>query len=201
MFRREKMSDEKVEFLYNSIEDIRDTIRAIDVKLSFFLAVILAPLAAAPDILETIINLKNEYIFMSLIGLTIFFWIITISLIFSTLSSIGNPASKVFIDERTLEKSIQPKGYFYSANLYFAKFNWRNSIFRDPKIKSAIKLEAHTNQIKKLPSVVDELIFEQVKLCYIRDLKSFRQRYVISLVQLCGTLAFITTVYFIYYTK
>ena len=183
------MSD-KIEFLYKALDDIQGTIRAIDVKISFILAIVLAPLAVSPTIIDSIIILKGDCWFVVPLILSLILWGTALYLCLKALSSVGNPADKVFFGN--LHK---PSGLFFSGYLFAGTFNWKSLILNS----SGLSKETFEKQLGHYSSidVEKELVFEQMKLCYIREIKMYRQFWIFRVVTVWGTLSLITLSRFI----
>ncbi|MFP6791540.1 MAG: hypothetical protein VB954_16335 [Thalassolituus sp.] len=159
------MSNQKLEFLYQSIADTQATIRAIDVKIGFLFIVAFIPLAGLEKIISTFQILRDvSIIYLIVMLLTSFIWIVSIYALFKSLSSISNPAKHI-------EGNI-PAGMFYSGSIY--SFKKIDNFFNFP-IMSNDTIEDFK---RKLPNdenaIVEELIFEKMKLSYIRDVKIMR---------------------------
>ena len=104
-------------FLYESISDIRSTIRAIDVKVSFILVILFIPFAKINAINETINSLFQSKTscfstFITVFLILVFFacWGIAVLAALRTIISIDNPASH--IDGKLQESTFYPAFLF-----------------------------------------------------------------------------------------
>jgi hypothetical protein len=168
------MSKEMTEYLYASIADIQGTIRAIDIKLIGLLAILILPLSIVGKVslyVKQAIITNNVFIlWLSVILAASFFltWLISITISIIGLSSTENP-----IDFLTDSKC--PTGTFFNGGLF--KFYLLDLFQVSPKRKSFTKLD---DQFQKLPITTEqvntELLFEQHKLIFIRDIKIYRQK-------------------------
>lgn len=183
-------STDKIEFLYKALDDSQGTIRAIDIKISFILAIALAPLAVSPAIIDSIIIMKNDGWFIFLLSLSILAWGISLYLCLKALSSVGNPATKV-----NFENLHKPSGLLFSGRLYSGTFSWV-SLLKNSSEKSKETFEQQVKNYSTL-NVEDELVFEQMKLCYIREIKMYRQTWIFRIVPMWGILSLSSLLRFI----
>lgn len=166
--KKEKMKKEKkMEFLLASISDIQSTIRAFDNKIIAIMVVIILPLSQLKLLISIYSHMIYDYPFIGILTLSVFIITWLLSLIFSILCilSIDNPANKI-------ENDCNAKGIFYGAGLF--KINYQNLIFR----KKLISTKSISNYSKdfKFSEIKKELVYEQMKLAFIRDIKSKRQK-------------------------
>ena len=168
------MNEQKVNFQYNSLIDIQNTIRSIDIKISFLLLIILFPLSNLESFIKTMINLYPTNLCYKILYFCYFFlfslsWVLSFICSIKSLVAIDNPTNHI-IDNKKY------KGLFYIPNLY--SINFFDSIMNRDSIKSLSSIE---NENKKLPEdfseLSKELTFEQMKLAYIRDIKIIRQKW------------------------
>jgi hypothetical protein len=168
----------KIEFLKSSIADSQGTIRAIDTKLQVMFGFLLLPIPLLGTILtyineliaipsKHIVTFLNYPFAISLIISFIVTWTGSLLIVFAGLNSIGNPFNHV-------ENDTKANGSFYLGNLFKIKFY--HALFRF-NLKS---LKKSSEVIAVLPAtetqIINELIFEQMKVAFIRDLKMFRQK-------------------------
>lgn len=160
--------NQKIGFLYKSIEDTQSTIRAVDIKASFMFVVVFLPITALKNILTVgngLITISHNYWWI--ITPTIVLWTISLYFLFKTIVSISNPAEKI--------DGEKPNGLFYGASLFsLSKIDY---FFNFP-----IKSKKHiSDYVKIMPTneeeLVRELIFEKMKLIYIRDIKIHRSNF------------------------
>ena len=162
---------EKEKFITNSIIDIQNTIRTIDLKIFGTITFFLIPITEFEEISLSIKCILNEEIYWlnTIILFSFMFWVFGILISFMGLFSINNPAKQVLNRD-----NLNLKGIYYSANNF--KINIFNSFFTN-KIKSTIDISEIIDSYKqKELDFENELIYEKVKLTYIRDLKIIRQR-------------------------
>ena len=154
--------DQKLNFLYGSISDIQSTIRAVDVKAGFLFVVIFIPVGSLSDIVvvfKSMSMLSQSFLALSLLVAAL--WVLSVYVLFKTVVAISNPADHV--------KGTVPHGSFYGADQYSLKSI--DYLFNFP-IKSNFSL---SEEVAKLPGtenkLVEELVFEKMKIIYIRDIK------------------------------
>ncbi|WP_319231936.1 hypothetical protein [Draconibacterium orientale] len=159
--------EKQIEFLLASINDIQSTIRAFDNKIIAIIVVIILPLSQLKLLISIYSHLIIDYLFIGILTLSVFVITWLLSLIFSILCilSIENPASKIVND-------CNAKGIFYGAGLF--KINYRYLLFRK-KLVSTKSISDYSKDFK-LKEIKKELVYEQMKLTFIRDVKSKRQK-------------------------
>ncbi|MCU0645014.1 MAG: hypothetical protein MUC94_12230, partial [bacterium] len=150
------------QFLLSSIQDIQNTIRAIDAKIFAFFVILIIPLTKLSTIISTIMIVaqnKSWYILFWAVPLIFVFcisWIISFYASYKAIISRDNPADRI--------DGVLPDGLYYGSFLFPEK-SFR--LLRPKAIKS-IKFEDYVNQFKNsLEKLLDELVFEQMKLVYI----------------------------------
>ncbi|UEB94630.1 hypothetical protein LIS66_19925 [Pseudomonas sp. HN2] len=157
--------DGKINFLYQAISDCQATIRAIDAKIGFLMVIIFIPLAGIKEIilLYKQLNPICLYIAPSMWAIAST-WAATVLILFRALWSVKNPGKSVIGGEGL-------GSFFNSANY---KLSLIDCVFNFP-IKSNSSL---AEAISKLPNnserVIQELMYEKMKLEYIRDIKMRR---------------------------
>ncbi len=159
------------EFLLASIQDIQSTIRAIDYKVSASLAGLLAPFAVIGKIHNTFVVLVMRAQYMGSISAIIFclLWALTLFFLLLAIAPIDNPAKHI-------DGNNKARGSFYGGGLF--SINFCDSFFNRKGTQSTISLfdysKTFTNDESEL---FTELVFEQMKLVYIRDKKMIRFRF------------------------
>lgn len=154
-------SDNKIQFLYQSIQDIQSTIRSIDNKIFGVLIILVLPFSLLEEfyrIFASVIN-SNSCIGYFFVGLFVLSWLASLYFSFRAILAINNPSSHI--------RNANGEGYFYGANLYDLK----TKIFRFKNVKSKKDMNTYSSEIRTDLDIVNELVFEQMKLVYIRDVK------------------------------
>ena len=166
------IEEKKNEFLYNSITDFQSTIRAIDIKMSFLLVILLIFISKINTINTIIISLvclngKIENITYLIIGILFtMFWGIAFISALRVLIPISNPCEHITGGEL--------EGYFYPAFLY--KIKWLYAIFYS-EAKSSKSIDEYVNMLpKNQDEITKQLAFEQMKLLYILEFKLKRSK-------------------------
>ncbi|MEX1261815.1 MAG: hypothetical protein WEA58_13155 [Balneolaceae bacterium] len=154
-------SDNKVQFLYQSIQDIQNTIRSIDNKIFGVLVILVLPFSLLEEFHEVFATIINSnfcigYIFS---GLFVLSWLASLFFSFRAILAIDNPINHI--------SNANGNGYFYGAKL----FDLKTKIFRFKDVQSKKDLTNYSSEIKSDWDIVNELVFEQMKLVYIRDVK------------------------------
>lgn len=160
------------EFIIAAIEDSQATIRAVDVKVGVLLVGLLAPFSNLGRILAHVTHLIETTIPLIAYGFPaafFLFWMLALTSLVMSISAIDNPAKHI-------ASSSKFKGSFYGGGLY--KFSFLDSIIN----RDTVKAEKDTSEFSKsIPSsekeIESELIFEHMKIIYIREIKLLRLKY------------------------
>jgi hypothetical protein len=162
-------------FMYQSISDTQATIKSIDTKLGFILILNIIPITNVGKIysgLFLILSTNDGCIIQILKAVIIvmcaILWLLACICTYRGIAAIDNPLSHI----KAMNK--QTKGTFYSGGLY--NRNLIDAVFNRSSIVSE---KAFAEYCKDMPStkieIFEELIFEKMKLAYIRDMKLIRQ--------------------------
>lgn len=175
---------ETINFLEKSIADIQATIRAVDVKSGFIIAILFTPLYGFDKLNSLFGGIYHESTFHSiLIILVTILWAISIYTTLMAISAISNPAKHVSGPGATY------RGSFYGADLF--SLNILDTFWN---IRST-STRTIDQEIATLPqdeqSIIKELTYEKIKLTYIREIKLNRIKFSAraTLVWLCLSLA------------
>lgn len=172
------IASEKLNFLHKAIEDTQQTIRFVDTKISIilllfgiFVSIIGAGLPSFSEYfwnmracLQTIFIIATS-LFIICIGIALF---LTIKIIFPR----SNPSEHI-----TME--YKPMGFFYLSDL---KTSWKDG-FVDRKC--VILKPSFEDYLLKFTEIIDsqaiekELIYEFLKVSYIREIKIRRIKYAV----------------------
>lgn len=156
----------KLDFVSAAIVDTQATIRAIDVKVATLLVGILAPLANINRIfahLDHYVLQSPRLVFVTIVVSFLLAWLLALIALIRATGAIDNPAHHII-------NTSNCKGTFYGGGLYNLSivdvFCNRNIIkaSKDPQ-SFATQLPANDAEMET------ELVFEQMKLAYIRDVK------------------------------
>ena len=171
----------KEDFIRDSIKDIQETIRAVDRKLFGTVVLLLLPLTQTTNITSAIKNLYkfNNCVAIFLCSIIILFGVLAFITSCLGIYSVGNPARHISRKKITEEnENIEVLGSYYNSS--FFKIGFLETYFTK-SIKSVQTLENHVDLMTKAEvNIYNELVFEQCKVTYIRELKMKRQK--ISLV-------------------
>jgi hypothetical protein len=158
--------NDRAAFLAGSIADMQATIRAVDVKVAAILVGLLTPLQNLHRVFGHIkhfcdVSPRWPAICVSILFLTA--WVLGFIALVRAISAVGNPAAHI-INRNHL------KGSFFLGGLYPFKFL---DAFLDRPIIMAGQDPAtiQANLPQTSADVEAELVFEQMKLAYIRDIK------------------------------
>ncbi|KHT63723.1 hypothetical protein RJ45_10250 [Photobacterium gaetbulicola] len=171
--------ENKINFIKESIYDIQSTIRVIDTKVGVVFLILLAPLSNIGKIANHCVAMLSKtpvlISFTLLLGF-LFFWASALYLAARVISAIDNPSDHIDMSGHTVT------GVYYSGGLYNATFRdvWFNTLRSQSKLSFNNHLEnfpADYQQIEK------ELVYEQMKLVYIREVKFSRLNSSISMIR------------------
>lgn len=162
--------DQTINFLYQSITDIQATIRAIDVKLGFVFALIFSPLVGIPEIVKIYKFVFSDSDFCLLKIITVcagILWLISAFILFISVAAISDPRKHIRIEK-------QVAGCFYGGGKF--KLSWKDDLY-STAVSSNKTLEEEVALIPKdEDGLINELVFEKMKISYIRDIKINRSR-------------------------
>lgn len=163
------MLKSKMDFILASINDIQNTIRAIDNKLIAILVLILLP-ASKLEVLVTVFFKQielNDFIGYALLICFLITWLLSLIYVLLGLLSLENPTKHI-------KDSQKMKGVFYGNSLF--KKKWYYSVIPH-NIQSTKTFESYLDEFDLSDKdLLEELIFEQSKLIFIRNIKMQRQR-------------------------
>jgi hypothetical protein len=164
------IKDNQIEFLYQSIADAQGTIRALDVKIGFLLLIVFSPLFAFDKLGPFMVSVYRESgIQHVLIALITLLWALATIAQFTALAAISNPTTKVV--------GAAKLGAFFSGNLFTIGLR---DIFYNRRMHASFTLD---EEVTTLPAteekIVEELVFEKMKLAYIRSIKMKRFNFAI----------------------
>lgn len=163
------LQDKRIDYLYQSIQDTQNTIRFLDAKASAVLVVHGILIAATVSAAQRLVPLLRE----SLIG-DLLFWTYFLVLIFQALSIYfvilcvrGRSNPKEAVDQ----SGLTPKQTFYVHNPGWKDKTWEvmrgtNSCWKTDSRAQLAKINGLDNV-----GIVNELVFEQLKLSFIRARK------------------------------
>lgn len=161
--------DRKIEFLYDSIHDIQSTIRAIDTKVATLLLVLSIPLTNV----ETIVNHLDKFLSK---GYGIFGWILVVIFAISWALSLIAAARAISAIDKPLNHIINSerfKNTYYGGGLY--KMGFLDIFLNRDSLKASKDVNSYYRDFPEQDlDTAKELIFEQMKLVYIRDIKICR---------------------------
>jgi hypothetical protein len=161
------MANNQIDFLYQSITDAQNTIRAIDTKLGFILILILLPISATPKIYDVYGTIKLLAIYNLLSFLILILWILAVILLYKALMPIEISSVKK-------DKSCHS---FYNSDIY--KLTLRR-LFCDYNVKPLKTIDYKINCLpKEKNEIISALMHETYKLTYIRDAKILRSKWCI----------------------
>lgn len=158
--------DKKADFIAAAILDTQATIRAVDVKVAAFLVAILSPLGNVNRIFAHLGHFGNQsprWIFLFIVVAFLVTWVFALVALVRAIGAIDNPS-------RHIINSSSLKGSFYAGGLY--KLGIVDVFLNREIIKASTDPMTFAAQIPGTSAEMEvELVFEQMKLVYIRDIK------------------------------
>lgn len=178
--------DRKIEFLYQSITDTQATIRAVDVKIGFLFMVAFLPFTLVKDSVDIVLSLwQSNYFTRMLIFIAIMAWLASTVNLFLTLMLISNPEPAIH--------GVKPSGLFFGGGLFSTKYSY---LWLRTRTHSLYTVSEVVEQLPDNELLISELVYEKMKLTYVRDVKFFRCR--MSAGFMCVWL-FLSVAMFLYY--
>lgn len=161
--------DKKIEFIYDSIHDIQSTIRAIDTKVAALLVILSIPLTNVGTIINDLNKfLSKDYgVFKWILILTFAVsWVVSLIAAARAISAIDKPSNHV-VNSKKLRNT------YYGGGLY--KMEFLDVFFNRDSLKAFKDVDSYYDDFPEQDlDIAKELIFEQMKLVYIRDIKICR---------------------------
>ena len=170
------MDDRHLQFLYSSISDIQSTIRATDTKVGALMIVLLVPVSSLGKVFFVLRSFYKAsefgawkaafWIYAGLFSLT---WLLAFLAAFRVFLAIHNPREHI-------KSAPENGGRFYRGGLFKLHLI---DVFRPPRnlMSSHSVKELAESLPSDLGALTEELVFEQMKLAYIRDIKAHRQNW------------------------
>lgn len=149
-----------------AIMDTQATVRAIDVKVAALLVCVLAPLTSANRIFAHLGHFgiqSPKWLFMALAVLFLLAWLLALIAMVRAIGAIDNPSQHII-------NTSNCKGTFYGGGLY--NLSVVDVFLNRDIIKAAKDPLSFAAQLPTTDKELEvELVFEQMKLAYIRDIK------------------------------
>lgn len=158
------MSD-RFTFLTQAINDIQSTIRAIDVKIGFLFVLVFLPSTQAGP-LKNYVQASSkamgwEYTLLLIIMVA---WLLSVYMLFMSVGAISNPSKKV--------AGARPSGIYHGSGLYDISLL---DLFTNSRVKSDKTVDELNGEISvDIKFLEKELIYELLKVSYVRDMKAAR---------------------------
>lgn len=162
----------KVEFMFAAIADTQATIRAIDIKVATLIVGVLAPLANTNRIffhLDHVGLQSPQCLCMTIVVLFLLAWLLALAALVRAIGAIDNPSQHII-------NTGSCKGTFYRGGLYTLSIV--DAFLDRDIIKASTDLPSCVAQIPATETEIEnELVFEHMKLAFIRDVKLNRLKW------------------------
>ncbi|MDP1740804.1 hypothetical protein [Polaromonas sp.] len=153
----------RTDFAKASIDDCQLTIRALDVKCGAILVLLLAPLTGAGSIFDSLESIEPRGCGYFLGALFFGTWAVSLLSLIRGLAPLDNPSLHI-LDHKNFT------GTFYRGGLF--NFGYSDALLRRSVIASLKKVSDAVAELPKNDAeILNELTFEHMKLCYIREVK------------------------------
>jgi hypothetical protein len=166
------MDNPRINFIQAAVNDVQATIRALDVKVGALLVLVLAPFPNISKVfrhIDKVCHLHHAYLFAVLAVIFFTSWLLALVALVRAIGAIDNPATHIV-------NSSCYNGAYYGGGLY--KFGILDAVISRNSIKANKDVLSFSNNIPITePDIELELIFEQMKVIYIRDLKATRLKW------------------------
>lgn len=160
--------NDRATFLAGSIADMQATIRAVDVKVAALVVCLLAPLQNLHRVFKHLSHFTEWTIRWPAILVVVLFlatWIAAFVALVRAIAATGNPAEHI-------KGAEDANGsFFLPAQFGFSRIH---AVVNPRKLVSRAAIADVQNNLPTNENVEAALVFEQMKLAYIRDLKLFR---------------------------
>lgn len=160
---------EPIEFVASAIEDIQLTIRAIDIKIGTMLVLLLAPFSLVGRIfahVEKLCAANPKFLFVALTLGFFLLWFLAILALVRAIAPLDNPSNHIV-------NSDQYKGAYYRGGMF--QFTLLDAFVNTTVTKASKDVSVALQDIPiTVNGMLAELTFEQMKLCFIRDIKICR---------------------------
>ncbi|MCG6038989.1 hypothetical protein MER72_16655 [Acinetobacter baumannii] len=175
---------DKSSFLQSAIQDTQQNIRAVDFKIGALLAGCIVPFPQIRTIYE-FLNSNGLWWQQGLAWLIFAIWLIAVLILLAALSAIDNPSKHI-------NDGYAQKGIYYGGGTF--RFNLINGFFRTDIRANQTVLDYSNDLDDPNFPFTKELVFEHLKLIYIRDLKLYRLKFAVSLIAcliITGSISFL----------
>lgn len=163
--RRVREVSDRLGFLHQAIMDTQATTRALDVRIGFLLVILCLPVPIAEKLVDGIGRFPTYPVLVKgvIVG-AIILWTLALYVSFLAVSAIDNPVDHI--------PDQKPEGTFYGGDLF------QVSLLDAFKTTSKQSTRSVSSEILRIPAgedeIAEELVFEKLKVTYIRDIKMKR---------------------------
>ena len=153
--------EDKINFLYQSLNDTQATIKAIDVKIGFLFLIAFMPITVLQTLNSTVMTIwsANAIYKLCLISICVS-WLLSVVYLFLALTSISDPNKHMH--------GAKPSGLFYGKGIF--KIETENFGFKI-KVTSNLTVDEVVSNLPDQNGILKELTYEKMKITYIREIK------------------------------
>jgi hypothetical protein len=192
-----KEDDTRLEFIYNAIQDVQETIRFTDTKSGTIIVLGTALIAAIVTLIDKYITLMSKLGNISKIVLIIGFILFCISLLVAIILSLKsiNPSNNPEEHIELGDLKYKPKIKYYLSEL-FPSMRLRDFLFESEDSKFSVTARQYNELLINCSSndLQNSLVFELLKLSYIREKKLKRTKYSLKWIEICIWIAVATSI-------
>jgi hypothetical protein len=155
----------RLDYLYAALEDTQETIRAIDIKSGFLFLLLCAPAPVVDKIIDAAPNFQQAPVLLRLLIIsTSIVWALSGFALFMAVAAIGNAASRT--------RGAVPSGTYFGADIF--NLDWTDSFTDRGRYANFDVISEAARLPKDETAIIEELVYEKIKLTYIRQLKMKR---------------------------
>lgn len=153
--------EDKINFLYQSLNDTQATIKAIDVKIGFLFVIAFMPITVLQTLNSTVMEIWSSSSIYKLCLISICgTWLLSVIYLFLALTSISDPNKHMHGDK--------PSGLFYGKGIF--KIETENFGLKI-KVTSNLTVDEVVSSLPDQNGILKELTYEKMKITYIREIK------------------------------
>jgi uncharacterized membrane protein YhdT len=196
MENESKITEKKIEFLYEAIRDAQSIIQFTDSKTAVAITAIGAIVIGSYSNLKKIVNHFTEFDiwFHSTFGILFLALVLTIWIVIRIVFPTNNPRENINIPD---DVNIKPR-FFVSDNNYKSKFNFLFFNSSDLKLKGQFVDYKDEIQGSSDTAIIESLTFELMKVSFIRTLKNDRFKVLVCFILFTTILFVVNTLIFEY---
>jgi hypothetical protein len=185
------------DFLFHSISEIQNVIRAVDAKLGFLFTLILVPLSQFEKILKFCkVHLlacpgNDTRFFSAIFAVLACCWVLSLLLCILGIQAINNPSKRIRKKDGTAYLDCYFLGgqFYHKKGFYHGGAAHNNLLQKTGDIFAVSNFAESRRYLEEYAKIITDeqcdiikvLVSEQLKIAYIRDIKILRQTWALKL--------------------